>query len=259
MKYCRTIYALMAVVAFLTAAFSSVDACAAVKSYRVKVVREYPHDTESYTQGLFFRDGQMYESTGQYGSSTFRKVDLATGRPLRKLDFDRKYFVEGSVCLGDDLYILTWSNRVAFIYDMNTLSYKATKSYPREGWGLTTDGSQLIASDGSASLYFMNPDLSVTRKVTVRLAGRPMRFLNELEYIDGKIWANVYTSDLILIINPADGNVEATVDCSGLLPDTLRGPDTDVLNGIAYDSATGRIYLTGKNWPRLYEVRIEEK
>ena len=249
----------MAVVAFLTAAFASETAFAAVKSYRVKVVKEYPHDTGSYTQGLFFRDGQMYESTGQYGSSTFRKVDLATGKPLRKLDFARKYFVEGSVCLGDDLYILTWSNRVAFIYDMNTLSYKSTKSYPREGWGLTTDGSQLIASDGSASLYFMNPDLSVTRKVTVRLAGRPMRFLNELEYIDGKIWANVYTSDLILIINPADGNVEATVDCSGLLPDSLRGPDTDVLNGIAFDPATGKIYLTGKNWPRLYEVRIEEK
>lgn len=249
----------MAVVSLMTAAFASVSAQAAVKSYRVRVVKEYPHDVTSYTQGLFFRDGQMYESTGQYGSSTFRKVDLETGRPLRKLAFDERYFVEGSVCLGDDLYILTWSSRVAFIYDASTLTYKATKSYPREGWGLTTDGSQLIASDGSASLYFMTPDLRVTRRLTVKLSGRPMRFLNELEYIDGKIWANVYTSDLILIINPDTGNVEATVDCSGLLPDSLRGPDTDVLNGIAFDPSTGKIYLTGKNWPRLYEVRIEEK
>ena len=172
---------------------------------------------------------------------------------------ENKYFVEGSATLGDNLYILTWTNNVAFVYDMKSLSYKATRSYPRPGWGITSDGRQLIASDGSAVLYFMNPDLQVTRRVTVRLSGRPMRFLNELEYIDGKIWANVYTSDLILIINPDNGNVEATVDCSGLLPDSLRGPGTDVLNGIAYDDVTGRIYLTGKNWPRLYEVELEEK
>lgn len=256
---CKTRHLLTAAALFLAAALLSAPLSAAVKSYRIKVVKEYPHDSESYTQGLFFKDGQLYESTGQYGSSTFRKVDLETGKPLRRLDFSDKYFVEGSATLGDNLYILTWTNHVAFVYDMKSLSYKATRSYPRPGWGITSDGRQLIASDGSAVLYFMNPDLQVTRRVTVRLSGRPMRFLNELEYIDGKIWANVYTSDLILIINPDNGNVEATVDCSGLLPDSLRGPGTDVLNGIAYDDVTGRIYLTGKNWPRLYEVELEEK
>lgn len=243
----------------LAAVLLCTPASAAVKSYRVQVVKEYPHDTGSYTQGLFFHDGQMYESTGQYGASTFRKVNIPDGKPLRKLDFGDRYFVEGSAVLGDDLYILTWTNKVAFIYDINTLKYKATKSYPREGWGLTTDGTSLIASDGSAALYFMDRNLQVTRKVTVRLGGRPMRFLNELEYIGGKVWANVYTSDLILIIDPGTGNVEATVDCSGLLPDSLRGPETDVLNGIAYDHSTGKIYITGKDWPRLYEIKLVEK
>lgn len=234
--------------------------CAAqIKSYRVDVVKEYPHDITSYTQGLFFHDGQMYESTGVAGESTFRKVDIQTGEPVRRLDFADRYFVEGSVAFGDDLYILTWHNKVAFIYDINTLEYKSTWSYPREGWGLTTDGKNLIASDGSASLYFMDKEFKVERQLTVRLQGRPVRLLNELEYIDGKIWANVYTSDIILIIDPSDGNVEATVDCTGLLPKKLRTPDTDVLNGIAYNEKDGKIYLTGKNWPRLYEVRIVEK
>lgn len=235
------------------------QAAAQIKSYRAEVVREYPHDVTSYTQGLFFYEGQMYESTGVAGESTFRKVDLETGKALRRLDFSDKYFVEGSVAFGSDLYILTWHNNVAFIYDMNTLEYKSTWTYPREGWGLTTDGNNLVASDGSSTLYFMDGEFNVQRKVTVRMQGRPMRLLNELEYIDGKIWANVYTSDIILVINPADGNVEATIDCSGLLPKKLRKPDTDVLNGIAYNADDGKVYLTGKNWPRLYEVRIVEK
>ena len=246
---------LAAVAAFLM----PLQAAAQIKSYRAEVVREYPHDVTSYTQGLFFYEGQMYESTGVAGESTFRKVDLETGKALRRLDFSDKYFVEGSVAFGSDLYILTWHNNVAFIYDMNTMEYKSTWTYPREGWGLTTDGNNLVASDGSSTLYFMDGEFNVQRKVTVRMQGRPMRLLNELEYIDGKRWANVYTSDIILVINPADGNVEATIDCSGLLPKKLRKPDTDVLNGIAYNADDGKVYLTGKNWPRLYEVRIVEK
>ena len=232
---------------------------AKVKEYKVKVVKEYPHDTSSYTQGLFFYKGDMYESTGQYGSSTFRKVDIATGEPLEKLDFNRKYFVEGSVVLGDNLYILTWESRVAFIYDANTLEYKSTYSYPREGWGLTTDGKQLIASDGSSRLYFLDGEYKLQRAVDVKLDGRPIRNLNELEYIDGKVWANVYTTDLIVIINPKTGAVEATVDCTGLLPAVLREPRTDVLNGIALDPDSGKIYLTGKYWKRLYEIELVEK
>lgn len=236
-----------------------VSAYAQVRQYRVETVSRYPHDVSSYTQGLFIRDGRMYESTGLHGGSTFRKVDIVTGNALRKLDFSEKYFVEGSAVLGDRLYILTWTNRVAFIYDFNTLEYKSTLSYPRQGWGLTTDGESLIASDGSSVLYFMTPSLKVTRTVEVSLHGRPLDYLNELEYIDGRIWANVYTTDMIVIIDPESGKVEAVVDCTGLLPDELRTRDTDVLNGIAYDESAGKIYLTGKNWPLLFEVRLVAK
>ena len=252
----RRLFLLLSV---LSAALMCSGCEAKVKEYKVKVVKEYPHDTSSYTQGLFFYKGDMYESTGQYGSSTFRKVDVATGKPLEKLDFNRKYFVEGSVVLGDNLYILTWESKVAFIYDANTLEYKSTYSYPREGWGLTTDGKQLIASDGSSRLYFLDGDYKLQRAVDVKLDGRPIRNLNELEYIDGKVWANVYTTDLILIINPSTGVVEATVDCTGLLPASLREPRTDVLNGIALDPDSGKIYLTGKYWKRLYEIELVEK
>ena len=230
-----------------------------VRHYDLEVVAEYPHDTGSYTQGLFFNEGQMYESTGLHGKSTFRKVDLDSGKALEKLDFDKKYFVEGSVIWEDNLYILTWESRLAFIYDANTLEYKSTWKYPREGWGITTDGKHLIASDGSANLYFMDGNFAQKKKVLVTIEGRPVRFLNELEYIDGKIWANVYTSDEIVIINPKDGKIEGVIDCRGLLPKQLRTLDTDVLNGIAYDDEDGKIYLTGKNWPKLYEVKLIER
>ena len=229
---------------------------ARVKHYKVEVVKEYPHDTGAYTQGLFFDGGRFYESTGQFGESGFREVELATGKVLSKMNFQQKYFGEGSVMLGGNLYILTWLNKVAFVYDAKTLEYKQTYSYPREGWGLTTDGKSLIASDGSARLYFLSPEFKQERYVDVKMDGRPVRNLNELEYIDGKVWANVYMTDLIVIINPADGTVEASIDCTGLLPRNLREPRTDVLNGIAQDPATGKIYLTGKYWPRLYEVRL---
>lgn len=232
---------------------------AQVKEYSLEVVAEYPHDTESYTQGLFFNDGQMYESTGLHGKSTFRMVDMQTGKALKRLDFDDKYFVEGSVMWKGNLYILTWETKMAFIYDAATLEYKSSWKYPREGWGITTDGKQLIASDGSAYLYFMNENFALDRKVRVTIEDRPIRFINELEYIDGKIWANVYTSDEIVIINPKDGKIQGIVDCRGLLPKELRTPTTDVLNGIAYNPADGKIYLTGKNWPKLYEVRLVEK
>lgn len=232
---------------------------AKVKEYKLEVVAEYPHDTESYTQGLFFQDGQMYESTGQYGLSTFRKVDLKTGKALERMDFNEEYFVEGSVMFDGNLYVLTWTNRKAFVYDAGTLEYKSAWKYPREGWGITHDGKNLIASDGSANLYFMDSSFAQQKKVKVTLEDRPVRFLNELEYIDGKIWANVYTTDSIVIINPKTGKVEGLVDCTGLLPRSLHEPSTDVLNGIAYDEKTGKIYLTGKNWPRLYEVKLVGK
>lgn len=231
---------------------------AKVREYRARVVKEYPHDVTSYTQGLFFHGDSLYESTGQYGESTFRTVDLETGEALSRQAFSRKYFLEGSVIFGDDLYILTWTNKVAFRYDAATRAYKSTDYYPREGWGLTTDGKQLIASDGSAFLYFMDADLKVLRRQRVTLNGKSVRYLNELEYIDGKIWANVYTTDTIVIIDPSSGKVTATVDCTGLLPYSERTPRTDVLNGIAVDK-DGRIFLTGKYWPKMFEVVLEKK
>ena len=234
----------------------SILSCSAkVERYKIEVVKAYPHDTGSYTQGLFWHDGSLYESTGLNGKSTFRKVDLQSGQALTKLPFNKKYFVEGSVILGDKLYILTWTNKVIFIYDANTLEYRSTYSYPREGWGLTTDGKSLISSDGSSRIYFLTPELKFERSINVTLNGLAVRYLNELEWIDGRIWANVYTTDTIVIINPDTGIVEATVDCEGLLPERLRTYDTDVLNGIAVDSE-GRIFLTGKNWPELYEVKL---
>ena len=250
----RKLFAILIMSVFLGACSD-----ASVRHYRLEVVAEYPHDTGSYTQGLFFHEGQMYETTGLHGKSTLRKVDLNTGEPITKLDFGQKYFVEGSVVLNDNLYILTWESKVVFVYDADSLKYKSTWSYPREGWGITTDGKQLIASEGSSILYFMDEKFSLKRRVYVKHEDRPVMWLNELEYIDGKIWANVYTSDEIVIINPKDGRVEGVIDCRGLLPKELRDTTTDVLNGIAYNPDTKKIYLTGKNWPKLYEIRLIEK
>ena len=230
---------------------------AQVKEYKLKIVKEYPHSTEAYTQGLFFHDGVLYETTGQHGESTIRTVDLESGNPIILKKLNRKYFGEGSVVLDGILYILTWTNKVAFRYDPSTLTYINTVSYPREGWGLTTDGKQLIASDGSANLYFLDKDMKLQKKVPVTMNGRPLRNLNELEWIDGKVWANVYLTDMIVIINPSSGKVEGAINCKGLLPDSLRTQETDVRNGIAID-ASGRIFLTGKKWPRLYEIKIEK-
>lgn len=237
-----------------------VSACtsAQVKEYVPKIIKEYPHKVSSYTQGLFFHDGTLYETTGQWGESSINTINIETGEPLLSKKLKNKYFGEGSSILGDNLYILTWTNKVAFVYDAATLTYRKTISYPREGWGLTTDGKQLIASDGSSTLYFMDENLKVTRRQNVTLLGRPLRNLNELEWINGKIWANVYLTDLVVIINPSNGKVEATLDCTGLLPMKLRSQTTDVLNGIAIDEK-GQIYLTGKYWPRMYQIELVKK
>ena len=231
---------------------------APVKEYKAQVVREFPHDSTSYTQGLFFEDGRLYESTGQWGESTFREVDLETGKALSRKDFDKDYFIEGSTMLDGVLYVLTWTSHVLFKYDARTLEYLGAVSYPRQGWGLTTDGRSLIASDGSSNLYFLDPEtLATERKVKVRMNDRPVNYLNELEWVDGKVWANVYMTDSIVIIDPKSGRVEARIDCKGLLPERLRDARTDVLNGIAVND--GHIYLTGKYWRRLYEVELQKR
>lgn len=232
-------------------------ACTAkVREYKIKVVNEYRHDTSAYTQGLSFDGDRFIETTGQFGESSLRLVDLKSGEVLRKLRFGEKYFVEGSVVMDGKLYILTWLNKVAFVYDAATFEYEKTYSYPREGWGLTTDGTRLIASDGSSRLYFLDGNFRQTGSIDVTLDGKPLRYLNELEWIDSRIWANVYMTDMIAVINPDNGKVESVIDCSNLLPKNMRGPETDVLNGIARDPADGKIYLTGKYWPRLYEIEL---
>lgn len=246
--------------ALLSLCLLTFNCCQArVKEYTVSVVKEYPHDVSSYTQGLFFHNGSFYESTGQWGESTFRIVDLKTGKPTRRLDFDRKYFIEGSVILDGKLYILTWTSKLAFVYDAETLEYKQSYYYPREGWGLTTDGKSLIASDGSNCIYYLDSEFKLRNTVKVTLDGKPLRYLNELEWIDGKIWANIYTTDMIAVINPSDGKVEGVIDCTSLMPAAERTRKMDVLNGIARNPSDGKIYLTGKYWPKLFEITISPK
>ena len=228
-----------------------------VVQYRAEVVAEYPHDPSSYTQGLFFHEGELYESVGQYNESAMRKMDLATGRSLRTVSLGAGVFAEGSVILDSTLYILTWQNGQVFLCDPVSFVVRERVAYPREGWGLTTDGEQLIASDGTDVLYFMDRDLKVRREVHVTRDGKKQPLLNELEYIDGKVWANVYTYDDILIINPDDGVVEGVVDCAGLLKPRDRDLRTDVLNGIAVHD--GKVYVTGKYWKKLFEIQIKEK
>lgn len=255
----RHIFAIIFALTALLGFQGCLNAKTPVKYYTAKQAARYPHDITSYTQGLFFHGGKMYESTGQYGESSFRQVDIRTGNAVRRIDFARQYFVEGSVALDGRLYILTWTNGVCFVYDMESLEYLGQYYLGRQGWGLTTDGSQLIASDGSSKIFFIDPSgFSVKRSVDVKLNGKAVDFINELEYIDGKIWANVYLTENILIINPEDGNVEGVVDCGSLYPKSQRSSRDDVFNGIAYDPSDGSVYVTGKYWKYLYKIEIQE-
>ncbi len=230
-----------------------------VEIYKAIVQETLPHQKNAYTQGLFFHNGQLYESTGQYGESTFRKVDLKTGNVLRRLDFDNRYFVEGSCVLDNRLYILTWKEKKCFVYDINTLKYLGELYNPREGWGLTTDGKDLILSDGTDKLYFLNPmNFAVKKVLDVKVYNKPLNYLNELEYIDGKIWANVYGADELVIINPDNGIVESIIDCTNILSPRLKTTTTDVLNGIAYNPVDKSIYITGKYWPKMFKIILEK-
>lgn len=225
--------------------------------YTYEVVAEYPHLRTSYTQGLQFVDGELWEGTGEYGRSQLLRTDIASGKVLQSKKLSKEEFGEGITVLGDKIYQLTWLNGKLHIYDKATLRHLATHTYKGEGWGLTSDGEKLYMSDGTNYIRVLNPEtMAQERRFGVTLRGESLQYLNELEWIDGKIWANVYTTDHIVIINPENGVVEGVVNLSGILPEKERDYKTDVLNGIAYDKATKRIFVTGKNWSKLFEIRV---
>ena len=229
---------------------------APVQSY--KVVATFPHDTTSFTQGLVFADGELYESTGLAGESTLRRVEITTGKTLQRINVPAQYFAEGLALVGDELLQLTWQHHLGFVYDRKTFQQKRTFPYNTEGWGIAYDGvSHLVMSDGSDTLNFLDPKtLAVTKTMRVQDAGRPIRNLNELEWIEGEIWVNVWQTDRIARISPNTGEVNAWIDLSSLYPRAQRMPPADELNGIAYDKATRRIFITGKKWPRLYQISV---
>ncbi|HQK43327.1 MAG TPA: glutaminyl-peptide cyclotransferase [Anaerolineaceae bacterium] len=223
----------------------------------ITVLAKFPHDPAAFTQGLLYADGLFYESAGLYGQSTLRKVDPETGAVLLEKRLDAQYFAEGLALLEGKLYQLTWKENTGFIYDPQDFRQLGTFSYPTEGWGLTTDGSSLILSDGSATLYFLDPQtLQTTRALQVNLDGAPLDRLNELEYIRGEIYANIWYKDLIARIDPTSGEVVGVIDCGSLRDGEGAPGPNDVLNGIAYDARGDRLYLTGKNWPWIYEVSL---
>lgn len=220
--------------------------------YSYRILHTYPHDPTAFTQGLVYTDGVLYEGTGIYGDSSLRKVELETGQVLQQHDLASQYFGEGIVVLTSTIIQLTWQNHRAFIYDRNTFSETGYFTYPTEGWGLTSDGQQLIMSDGSSMLYFRDPQtFSQTGQVQVLDGTTPIVRLNELEYIAGEVYANVWLTDRIVRIDPETGQVIAWLDLAGLRP-----PGTDVLNGIAYDKVGERLFVTGKYWPSLFEIEL---
>ncbi len=228
-----------------------------VGDWSYRIVNTYPHDTGAYTQGLFFSDGSLWESTGEYGSSTMRRVDLETGRVMLQQTLADNFFGEGAALLGDKIYQLTWLNERAFVWDSATLKPVSQFTYRGQGWGLTTDGTRLYMSDGSANISILDPaTFAVKGTFAVRHEGDLLQNINELEWIDGRLWANVYLTNQIVVIDPADGRVEAVIDLSGLTTHLEITSDTDVMNGIAHDPATGRIWVTGKRWNKLFEIEV---
>jgi glutaminyl-peptide cyclotransferase len=221
------------------------------------VVRVFPHDSSAFTQGLIVRDGQFLESTGQYGQSSVRRVSIATGAVRKRIPLDASYFGEGLTELNGTVYVLTWQNQKGLKLDAGTLNVTATFTYAGEGWGLTTDGNKLYMSNGSDMIaVHREGTFAFERFITVTLNGSPLRNLNELEWIDGALWANVWQTDQIVRIDTSTGFVTDIVDLTTLYPQHVRGPYADVLNGIAYDAETKALYVTGKNWPTIFQIAI---
>jgi glutaminyl-peptide cyclotransferase len=226
--------------------------------YSYEIVRKYPHDPNAFTQGLVYLEGVLYEGTGINGRSSLRKVELASGQVLQQRDIEQRFFGEGIAIFANRVLQITWQSKTAFAYDLDTFEPLAQFSYATEGWGLTHDGERLIMSDGTSTLYFRDPfSFEQTGQIAVRQGDKPVANLNELEYINGEVYANIWQTDHIARIDPESGQITAWIDLSGLLSAEDRGGRrVDVLNGIAYDPSGERLFVTGKWWPTLYEIKL---
>lgn len=241
--------------------FSALSAHAQVPVYDYTIVNTFPHNTGSFTQGFLIHDGYLYEGTGRNGRSSLSKIQLEDGTVLKSTRLGSRYFGEGISIVGDKIFQLTWQSNIVFVYDLNTFESVTSYYHPTEGWGLTWDGEELILSDGSSALQFIDPDtFKVTRTIDVQLEGRPISNLNELEYINGEVWANVWQTNEIVRINPASGTITGIVNLAGLIDHTTTGGAESVLNGIAWvpedDPEAGKLYVTGKLWGNIFEIEI---
>jgi glutaminyl-peptide cyclotransferase len=248
---------LFAALVLLPASFPAAS-FAAIPVYGVKVVRSYPHDRGAFTEGLFYLDGWLYEGTGDGVRPAIRKVELATGKVVQGRDIAPMYFGEGIVAWNGRLIELTWQNHIGFIYDLKTFQPLGSFTYPGEGWALTTDGQRIIMSDGTPQLRFLDPStLKETGRLTVTADGVPVKNLNELEWVKGEIYANIWMTNRIARIDPTTGKVMGWIDLTGLMSPREVGDDPDaVANGIAYDAEHDRLFVTGKLWPRLFEIKL---
>ena len=230
--------------------------------YTYTIVNEYPHDIKAYTQGLEFKNDTLYESTGQYGISSLRKTDYKTGEVLHQLDLERTYFGEGLTILNDKIYQLTWRAKKGFVYDLKTLAYTGSFAYneSKEGWGLCNDGQKIYKSDGTEKIWTLNTEtLAEEDYIEIYTNTSRIKSVNELEWVDGKIFANVYQQNAIAIINPKTGAVEGVINLKGLQEKVSQHSGLDVLNGIAYKGEQNRLFITGKNWDKLFEIEYIEK
>jgi glutaminyl-peptide cyclotransferase len=234
---------------------------AAIPVYGYQIVRAYPHDTSAYTEGLFYKDGYLYESTGEKGASSIRKVELETGKVLQRHEVPSQYFGEGIVDWKGQLIQLTWQSETGFVYGLDDFKLRHTFSYPGEGWALTRNNRHIYMSDGSSVLRILDPDtLAAIGSIMVTADGVPVTNLNELEWVDGEIYANIWLTNRIARIDPATGHVVGWIDLTGLFDvNTLPRPVDDVLNGIAWDAQHDRLFVTGKNWPKLFEIKLVKR
>ncbi|RMF37576.1 MAG: glutaminyl-peptide cyclotransferase [Planctomycetota bacterium] len=247
----------MSLVGVTTACNNIVPGSDSAPTLRAVIVREFPHDPAAFCQGLAAEGSKLYEGTGQYEHSVLRRVDLSSGTIEAEMRLAPQYFGEGVALYGDRIYQLTWKSRICFLYDKATMKYVGVLRYSGEGWGLTTDGTRMYLSDGTSTIRILDPQtFRVLDRIRVKDGRRYVDDLNELEFIDGHIWANVWYEDRIAQIDPSSGKVVAWIDCSHIYPAHQRPSREHVLNGIAYEATTGRIFITGKNWPKLYEIQV---